>query len=87
MPGGETKVWRRFARISTGGEACFDLRGDAPSSECALSCGDGGESSRGAVGWRMMPTPNLLAEPSRPIATGIVVSVVSVVSRQVRDET
>lgn len=67
MPGGETKVCLRFDRICAGGEDAFFLCCDESSSECALSRGDGGVE----VGCKITPTPNLLAEPSRPIAIGM----------------
>ena len=75
MPGGDTKVCLRLARICTGGNEFF---GDGvSSSECALSCGDGGVEGRcvDGGGCSMTPTPSLLAEPSRPIAIGIVIMV------------
>lgn len=74
VPGGETKVCRRFASIWTGGEELFDCEDEASSSEKALSCGDGGDEFRCAElgGCSITPTPSLLAEPSRPIAIGIV---------------
>ena len=77
MPGGETKVCLRLARICTGGDEFFE--DGASSSECALSCGEGGVESRcsDGDGCNMTPTPSLLAEPSRPIAIGIVVVVTS----------
>jgi hypothetical protein len=68
VPGGDTKVCLKFDRICAGGEEGFFRDGEESSSECALSCGDGGAE----VGWSITPTPSLLAEPSRPIAMGIV---------------
>ena len=68
VPGGETKVCLKFERICTGGEEGFFRDCVESSSEWALSCGDGGAE----VGCRMTPTPSLLAEPSRPIAMGMV---------------
>lgn len=67
VPGGETKVCLRFDRICAGGDDAFFLCCDESSSECALSCGDGGVE----VGCKITPTPNLLAEPSSPIAIGM----------------
>jgi len=67
VPGGETKVCLRFDRICAGGDDAFLLCCDESSSECALSCGDGGVE----VGCRITPTPSLLAEPSSPIAIGM----------------
>lgn len=57
----------RFERICAGGEEAFFRDCEESSSEWALSCGDGGVE----VGCRMTPTPSLLAEPSRPIAMGM----------------
>lgn len=57
----------RFERICAGGEAAFFRDREESSSEWALSCGDGGVE----VGCKMTPTPSLLAEPSRPIAIGM----------------
>ena len=57
----------RFDKICAGGDDAFFLCCDESSSECALSCGDGGVE----VGCKITPTPSLLAEPSRPIAMGI----------------
>ena len=74
VPGGETKVCLRLASICTGGDVLFDSEYEVSSSECALSCGDGGIELRavGRGGCSMIPTPSLLAEPSRPIAIGMV---------------
>lgn len=58
---------RRFDKICAGGEERFCRFCEGSSSEWALSCGDGGVE----VGCNMTPTPSLLAEPSRPIAIGI----------------
>jgi hypothetical protein len=63
-------VCLRFDRICAGGDAAFFLCCDESSSECALSCGDGGVE----VGCKITPTPNLLAEPSRPMAMGMLES-------------
>jgi hypothetical protein len=70
VPGGETKVCLRFDRICAGGDAALFLCCDESSSDCALSCGDGGVE----VGCKITPTPNLLAEPSRPMAIGMLES-------------
>jgi len=75
VPGGETKVCLRFDRICAGGDDAFFLCFDESSSECALSCGDGGVE----VGCKITPTPSLLAEPSRPIAIGMLTLVLDVV--------
>jgi hypothetical protein len=70
-------VCLRLARICTGGDEVFE--DGASSSECALSCGEGGVEGRCADGGgcSITPTPSLFAEPSRPIAIGIVVAVSS----------
>ena len=84
MPGGETKVCLRFDRICAGGDDAFFLCCDESSSECALSCGDGGVE----VGCKITPTPNLLAEPSRPRAIMVAVgrcAQAGVVSREVEE--
>ena len=64
----------RLARICTGGDELLEREYEVSSSEWALSCGDGGVEVRasGCGGCNMMPTPSLLAEPSRPIAMGMV---------------
>jgi hypothetical protein len=60
-------VCLKFERICAGGEEGLFRDCEESSSEWALSCGDGGAE----VGCSMTPTPSLLAEPSRPIAMGI----------------
>lgn len=57
----------RFDRMTAGGEEAFFRDCEESSSEWALSCGDGGVD----VGCRITPTPSLFAEPSRPIAMGM----------------
>lgn len=64
---------RRLAKICTGGDELLEREYEVSSSEWALSCGEDGVEvcTSGSGGCSMMPTPSLLAEPSRPIAIGM----------------